>query len=91
MLDKQDITILRSLFAEQEERLDKRMDDKLISLEERLNKRMDDKLISLEGRLNKRMDDKLEQSEAFLLDEMERYHKITMGEFKKLNDKVCNL
>lgn len=51
MLDNHDLKLLKNLFAESEERLEKRFDEKLSSLDARFN----EKLNSLEARFNEKL------------------------------------
>ena len=119
MLEHQDIkmieNVMRTVIKENNQELEKHLDEKMTKNNQELEKRLDEKMTKnnqeLEKRLEKRLDKKLEErltknnqelmeqfdkkleekitnSETFLLEEMERYHKASMKEIKKLDDKL---
>ncbi len=74
--------VLRAEMSEMKRDLERTIEEKL---EEKLDKKLEEKL---EEKLDKKLEEKLEKSEGFLLDEMERYYKLTKKDIQILSEKV---
>lgn len=93
MLSKEDLKLLenmmRTVTADNNKVLRAEMSemkrDLERTIEEKLEKKLEEKL---EEKLEKKLEEKLEESEGFLLDEMERYYKLTKKDIQILSEKV---
>lgn len=96
MIEKKDLILLKEMFeeildekltkafAEQEARLEARMDEKLAALEARLEARMDEKLAALEAR----MDEKLNRTANMILGELGRTHDILEEKIMEISTRL---
>ena len=85
MLSKEDLKLLENMMRTVTADNNKVLRAEMSEMKRDLERTIEEKL---EEKLDKKLEEKLEKSEGFLLDEMERYYKLTKKDIQILSEKV---